>query len=89
MSGMLGMDTGAVRTLAGHLGTKAEEIDSLTAALTSELDGVQWMGTDGDTFRNDWHTTYRNQLSTISSALRDASSRAVSNAVQQEEASAR
>jgi hypothetical protein len=42
---------------------------------------------DADGFRGDWHNTYRPQPQTVSSALRDASTRATNNAVQQEQAS--
>lgn len=85
--GFMGMDIEAVRSLAGHLNAKAEEIDSLAAALTSELHGVQWIGSDGDAFRNEWELTYRSQLHAVSSALREASTTANANAAQQARAS--
>jgi uncharacterized protein YukE len=87
MPGFTGMDVAAVRTLATQLTAKADEIDTIASSLSSQLDGVQWVGLDADGFRGDWHNTYRTQLQTVSSALRDASTRATSNATQQEQAS--
>ena len=88
MAGFTGMDVAALRTLASQLSAKADEIDSIANGLSSQLDGVQWVGFDADGFRNDWQTTHRTQLHAVSTALRDASSRATANANQQEEASA-
>ena len=82
-----GMDVMAVRNLANHLSAKADEIESLTNGLTTQLDGVQWIGTDADGFRHDWQSTHRTQLHAVATALREASSRANANATQQEEAS--
>lgn len=87
MVGLTGMDVEAVRLLAGQLGAKADEIDQIASTLTTQLGNVQWLGTDADTFRGDWQSSYRTQLQTVSSALRDASTRATNNAVQQEQAS--
>lgn len=87
--GFQGMDTDAVRQLAGHLGGRADDIDSLATALSTELGHVQWQGPDADSFRHDWETTYKVQLHNISIALRDAGSRATFNATQQDQASAR
>jgi uncharacterized protein YukE len=83
-----GMDIPAVRTLASHLSAKADEIESIVNSLSSQLDGVQWVGTDATNFRNDWHGTHRTQLHAVATALRDASTRANTNATQQEQASA-
>jgi uncharacterized protein YukE len=84
-----GMDTDAVRNLAGHLNGRADDIDALAAALSTELANVQWIGDDADGFRHDWDTTYRTQLHNISTALRDAGGAATFNANQQDDASAR
>jgi uncharacterized protein YukE len=88
MSSFTGMDVQAVRSLASQLAAKADEIDSISNALTSNLHNVQWIGNDAEGFRNDWQSTHRTQLHTVSAALRDASTRATSNANQQEQASA-
>jgi uncharacterized protein YukE len=85
---MLGMDVDAVRTFANQLTSKAEEIESIVNALTSQLDSVQWLGTDANGFRNDWSSTHRPQLQTVANALRDAATVANHNATQQEQTSA-
>jgi hypothetical protein len=84
---LTGMDVEAVRLLASQLSAKADEIDTIANALTTQLGNVQWLGMDADTFRGDWNTSYHTQLQTVSSALRDASTRATNNAAQQEQAS--
>jgi len=86
---LTGMDVSAVRTLANQLTAKADEIETIASTLSSQLDGTQWLGADADGFRGDWHNTHRSQLQNVATALRDASTRAVNNAVQQEQASSR
>lgn len=88
MAYFTGMNISEVRSLATQLSTKADEIDSIANALSSQLNGVQWVGADADNFRNEWQSTHRGQLSAVAHALRDASTRATVNANQQEEASA-
>jgi uncharacterized protein YukE len=88
MVSFTGMDIPAVRTLATQLSAKADEIESIANTLSSQLDGVQWIGFDADGFRNDWQSTHRTQLHAVATALRDASTRATANANQQEQASA-
>jgi uncharacterized protein YukE len=87
MTSFVGMDVQAVRTLATQFTAKAEEIDSIANSLSNQLNGVQWVGVDGDSFRSDWQSQHRTQLQTVSTALRDAATRATSNANQQEETS--
>lgn len=87
MTGFVGMDPEAVRTLARQLELKAGEIDTIAQTLSTQVDGTTWLGRDADTFRSDWAGTYRTQLATVSNALREASARATNNAAQQEEAS--
>jgi uncharacterized protein YukE len=87
MANYTGMDIPAVRTLASQLNAKADEIESIANSLSSQLDGVQWVGFDATNFRNDWQGTHRTQLHAVASALRDASTRATANANQQEQAS--
>ncbi|MEU0880528.1 hypothetical protein ABZ345_18145 [Lentzea sp. NPDC005914] len=87
MTGFIGMDPEAVRTLARQLELKAGEIDTIASTLSSQIDGTTWLGRDADGFRSDWSGTYRTQLAAVSTALREASTRAANNAVQQEEAS--
>jgi hypothetical protein len=87
MTGFLGMDPEAVRILARQLEAKASEIDTIATTLSTQIDGTTWLGRDADGFRTDWASTYRTQLAAVSTALREASTRAGNNAAQQEEAS--
>ena len=84
---LLGMDIGSVRSLATQLSAKADEIEHLASALTSQLDGVAWVGADAENFRSEWQSHHRSQLTAVANALRDASQRATANANQQEQAS--
>ena len=83
----IGMDVEAVRTLAGQLNSKADEIDTITSTLTSQLSSTQWEGSDAGTFRSDWTTTHVSQLTTVANAIRDAASNAIRNADEQSTAS--
>jgi uncharacterized protein YukE len=87
-SSFVGMDPTAVRQLAAQLNQKADEIQSISQQLTSQLGNVQWVGNDANRFRDDWNSTHRNQLQQVSTALHDAASAATNNATQQEQASA-
>jgi len=84
---LLGMDVDAVRSFANQLMLKAEELEAIVNSLTSQLDGVQWLGTDANGFRADWVASHRPQLVTISGALREAATVANHNATQQEQTS--
>jgi uncharacterized protein YukE len=87
MTSFLGMDVAAVRSLASQLSSKADEIETIANTLSSQLDGVHWSGHDADNFRSEWQSTHRSQLHAVSTALRDAATRATANANQQEQAS--
>jgi hypothetical protein len=56
------MDVEAVRSLARQTGTKADEIEHLSSALSSQLDGTQWVGHDAVSFRGQGSGAHRNQL---------------------------
>jgi uncharacterized protein YukE len=88
MPGFYGMDVDAIRVLAGQLGLKADEIDTIATTLSTQIDGANWSGPDADSFRSDWAATHRAQLTAVAGALRDASTRATNNANQQAEVSA-
>lgn len=87
MAGFIGMDPAAVRSLAGQLNAKADEIRTIAANLSSTLDSTQWVGNDATNFRSDWSSSHRTQLMNVADALSDASTRATSNAEAQEQAS--
>lgn len=83
----LGLDPAAVRNLASLLMAKADEIESISSLLTSQLASVWWEGADANSFRSDWESTRRVQLTHVANALRDASRAATANVIQQEQAS--
>lgn len=87
MPGYLGMDTDAIRNLAGQLNSKAGEIDQIANLLTSTLNNARWDGPDATRFRGDWTGTHHPQLSAVAQALREAATAANNNAIQQENAS--
>lgn len=87
MTGFVGMDPAAVRSLAAQLNVKADEIRTIATNLSTVLDNTQWVGNDANGFRSDWHGTHRTQLMSVADALSNASTRASSNAEQQEQAS--
>jgi hypothetical protein len=82
-----GLDIEQVRLLGSQLQQKAEEIDGILSTLTNALDGTQWLGPDATAFRGEWSGQHSAALRQVSSALRDASSKASTNAQQQESAS--
>jgi uncharacterized protein YukE len=87
MTGFIGMDPAAVRALAGQLNAKADEIRTIATNLSSTLEHTQWVGNDATNFRGDWNSSHRTQLMNVADALSEASTRATSNAEQQEQAS--
>lgn len=87
--GFVGMDVGAVRTLATQFGQRAQEIDTLAQQLTQALSNTQWVGNDATQFRNDWQSQHMTALKNVSQALRDAQTKANNNATEQENTSAR
>lgn len=82
-----GMDTDAVRALAGQLNGKAAEIEQIANMLTATLNGVHWEGPDATRYRGDWTGTHHPQLTVVAQALREAAAAANNNASQQEAAS--
>jgi len=67
----------------------AKVTEAVNKHVAAPLGGVdaRWQGRDADAFRSDWAGSYRTQLVAVSTALREASTRATANAGQQEEAS--
>jgi hypothetical protein len=82
-----GMDIGGVRQLAGQMDQRAEEIRTLMGALTSALQGANWVGPDREQFLGDWQGTHCAQLNNVIHGLTEAATRARMNAQQQEQAS--
>lgn len=82
-----GMDIQQVRNLANQLEQKAQTIDDLIRAITSQLSSTDWKGPDADKFRNDWNGTLTSQLRNVARQLRATKDRANRNAQEQENAS--
>jgi uncharacterized protein YukE len=87
MAGFLGADVEALRTLAGQLHSRADEVETFMNGLRTQLEQVNWTGPDADGFRNEWHNTHGPQLMAVVTALRGASTSASTNAQQQEDTS--
>ena len=85
---MMGQDVEQVRQLAGQLNAKADEIQNILTQLTTQLQGVHWEGPDAMRFKNEWSSTHTSQLRTVINALQQAAQTALTNASQQEQASA-
>jgi uncharacterized protein YukE len=81
------MDVEAAQQLSQSMASNADSINQAAASLTSQLHSVQWIGADGDTFRNDWDGTYHPQLNNIVTALQDRSTHVSQEAQQQLDAS--
>jgi uncharacterized protein YukE len=81
---MVGMVVAEVDALASLLGQKADQLDSVISEVKAKLDGTNWKGQDADTFRSDWDGTLTTQLRNVANQLRDAQTKATSNARAQE-----
>ena len=82
-----GMDIPAVRQLGHQLSAAANEIQGLISKLTPQITGAPWVGPDREHFVNDWTGQHVAQLNNVIRALEDASTAAMNNAMQQEQAS--
>jgi len=89
MANFTGMDIPAVRNLSKQLKSRADEIQSISQQLTSQLDTTPWKGPDRQQFHGEWHGRYRQALHTVVQGLEQASLTAHRNAEEQEQASSR
>ena len=89
MSTFTGMDITAVRTLSKQLQMRADEIRSITQQLTGQLNSTPWVGPDREQFLGDWTGQYTAALNGVVTGLEQASLRAMRNANEQEQVSAR
>jgi uncharacterized protein YukE len=87
MAGLIGLDVQQVNALGDKLNQGANEIKELVQKLNSALNGVQWKGTDGDKFRDEWQHQHVTQLNKVAEALQHAGSTAKKNASNQEQTS--
>ncbi len=89
MSNFTGMDIPAVRTLSRQLQTRADEIRQITQQLTGQLRSTPWVGPDREQFFGDWTGQHTAALNTVVQGLEVASTRALRNSNEQEQASSR
>lgn len=87
MSGFFGADVEQLRQLGRDLTTQAEQLDATVARLNSKVLSVPWQGPDAERFRSDWSQRLSVSVKSVADILRDASSKSLANAVQQEQAS--
>ncbi|GAA4831824.1 hypothetical protein GCM10023221_04620 [Luteimicrobium xylanilyticum] len=87
MAGMIGLDVEQVNALGDKLNHGAQEIKELVQKLNAALNGVQWKGTDGDKFRDEWHHQHVTQLNKVADALQHAGQTAKKNAQNQQQTS--
>jgi uncharacterized protein YukE len=86
MTGFIGMDVEAIRSLSAQLHQASNEVTTTANNLNNALQNANWVGNDATSFRNDWQSHYQN-LQTVATALADAGTAAMNNANQQEQAS--
>ncbi|MFZ4434145.1 MAG: WXG100 family type VII secretion target [Microthrixaceae bacterium] len=86
--GFVGMDPDQIDSVAAQFGQKAGEVDGIKSALEGQVNSTSgsWKGTDAETFRNNW-PTFRQQLDTLSTALRDLDKALRNQATQQRDIS--
>lgn len=85
-----GMDTGAVRAIAGQLKTASSNIQTLMSQVDTIVNNSQgqWHGSDQQQFVNDWTHTHRVNFRNAMNALLALSQKAMQNAAKQDETSA-
>jgi hypothetical protein len=88
MAQFTGMDIEAVRSLGNTMKMKAAEIRTIMGQLSSSLEGTPWVGNDREKFLSEWQGTHCQQLNAVITGLEDASTKAITNAGEQETASA-
>ena len=84
---LIGADVAQLRELGARLSSAAEQLEGLRALVTSGA-RVPWPGPDGDAFRNHTISLAGVHLSSVATRLRDAGRNLLTQANQQEQASA-
>lgn len=84
---VLGMDTEAVRRLAGDFEQVANRVGELERLLTASLASTDWVGADRDRFDQEWTATHATELRASVAALQLAAQVAMQNVLEQESAS--
>lgn len=85
---MLGADPEQLRELANLFGESSALLDSSATRLHPAIMNARWGGPDADRFRNEWASRIRPQLGTVRDLLTGTSRELVTQAREQEDASA-
>lgn len=87
MNRYVGMDAAEIRELARLMMAKSQELQSLIASTTAQVDGLDWKGPDRERFVQDWHGSHVASLSNAVARLQAAAGEAMRSAEAQEWAS--
>jgi hypothetical protein len=71
---MYGANPEQLAALGRSLQRQIDNVDAITAAVTSALAGTTWVGPAREQFESDWNTTFRTALSRLGQAF-DAAGR--------------
>jgi uncharacterized protein YukE len=85
--GLIGLDVQQVNQLGDKLHQASTQIKDIVHQLNSALHGTQWVGHDGDQFRDEWTSQHVTQLNNVATALEQAGTQAKKNASAQEQTS--
>jgi uncharacterized protein YukE len=83
----LGADVDALEATGSKMIDAAGQIQQLMGALSGQISGTWWLGSDADRFRGDWDSTHRPNLDRVVAALNEAGNAAKQQAAQQRQTS--
>ncbi|MBC3764159.1 WXG100 family type VII secretion target [Quadrisphaera oryzae] len=86
---MVGMNVEQVEGVARQLSDAGQQIQQLSAKLSSLLQSAEWVGNDQQQFLNEWNGTHRTALQRVVDGLNQASQAASRNAREQRDVSGR
>lgn len=84
---LVGADVDQLRGLSRALNQSAEQLDGMTAEVTSRLASTPWQGPDAERYRSQWYGESLALVRSVAGALRSAASVLERNAAEQEYAS--
>lgn len=82
-----GMDINQIRSMAGNMDRKAEEIRSAIDQLSGAVTAVSWAGPDRDRFVDEWRNRHVSSLRAVADNLSSAARQARDHAAEQERVS--
>lgn len=82
-----GMNLEQVEELGRFLQGRAGELDRISAEVDAKVRASSWLGSDADTFRNDWWPAHRKHLVHVGETVRGFGQSALNNASEQRAAS--